>query len=234
MAASTTYTTDEDVIPLLPKNYDSASDLTASHFTALILSRSRFIDSQLATMYIPFNSTTDTIPTPVPIQTIAKYLVAAQALRHLAVGDRNALLRDTAKEYEELAWADLSSYVNKATVLPPEQKTGAVLTPGTGGSYDVDTYEAIIGVESLITSGEIPMLIPESVFITSPSGYTQYHLGEDFSVRFDEQLQKWVFTDHRNDFITQSSPTIKYEFTWERQARDRTPKGVKSGQFVMG
>jgi len=233
MAASTTYTTSSDVTPLLPKNY-STTDLSSSHMTAMILSRSRFIDSQLATMYIPFNSTTDTIPTPVPIQTIAKYLVAAQGIRHLVVGDRNALLRETAEEYEKLAWADLSSYVNKATVLPPEQKTGAVLTPGTGGSYDVNTYEAIIGVESLITSGEIPMLIPESVFVTSPSGYTQYHLGEDFSVYFHEPLQKWVFSDHRNDFITQTTPTIKYEFTWERQSRDRTPKGVKSGLFVMG
>jgi len=233
MAASTTYTTSSDVTPLLPKNY-STTDLSSSHMTAMILSRSRFIDSQLATMYIPFNSTTDTIPTPVPIQTIAKYLVAAQGIRHLVVGDRNALLRETAEEYEKLAWADLSSYVNKATVLPPEQKTGAVLTPGTGGSYDVGETEAIIGVESLITSGEIPMLIPESVFVTSPSGYTQYHLGEDFSIYFHEPLQKWVFSDHRNDFITQTTPTIKYEFTWERQSRDRTPKGVKSGLFVMG
>lgn len=232
--ATTTYTTSSDVTPMLPKNYDSTTDLTSAHLTAMISSVSRLIDSRLAVAYIPFNSTTGTPATPANIQTIAKYLVAGQALRHLVVGDRNASLRQTAEDYESTAMADLAAYVSKATVLPPEQKTGAVLTPGVGGSYDIAETEAFIGVEALITSAEIPTMIAESVKITSPSGYTKYHYGDDFEIYFNPQHQKWVFRDLRNDFIGETSPTITYDWTWERYSRDRTPKGVKSGLFVFG
>lgn len=232
--ATTTYTTSAAVVPLLPKNYDSAVDLTASHLTAMISSVSRQIDARLAVAYIPFNSTTGTPATPAPIQTIAKYMVTAQALRHLAIGDRNAALRTAAADMDEMAMSDLSAYVTQAIVLPPELKTDAVLTPGTAGTYDIGTTEAFIGVESLVTSGEIPTLIPESVKITSPAGFTQYNYGYDFEVYFNAQHQKWVFRDLRNDFIDEASPTIQYEWTWERYSRDRTPKGVKSGLFVMG
>lgn len=232
--ATTTYTTSAAVVPLLPKGYDSAVDLTASHLTAMISSVSRQIDARLAVAYIPFNSTTGTPATPAQIQTIAKYLVAAQALRHLVVGDRNAALRQSANDLQDMANADLSAYMEKAIVLPPELKTAAVLTPGTAGTYDVDTTEAFIGVEALVTSGDIPTMIPESVKVTSPAGYVQYNYGEDFDIYFNPQHQKWVFRDLRSDFISQSSPTIQYEWTWERYSRDRTPKGVKSGLFVMG
>jgi len=234
VAASTVYTTDEDVVPVLPKNYDSASDLTRTHLTAMILNVSRIIDARLSTAYIPFNSTTGTPPTPVAIQAVAKYLVIGQALRHLAMGDRNASLMQSAQEYEGWGAAALDSYISGLAILPPEQKTGAVLTVGVGGDYDVETDQAFIGVEALVSSGEIPTMIPESVKVTSPAGYVQYNYGYDFDVMFNPQHQKWVFHDLRNDFISQTTPTIQYDWTWERYSRDRTPKGVKSGLFVMG
>jgi hypothetical protein len=225
MPASTVYTTSAIVGDFLPA---SQSIVAAGDFTRLISEASRHIDTRLASRYIPFNDTAGNPATPVVIQRICTRLVAADALRITMVGAANSELLDLSILFGKEAESALIDLRDGKDSVPEESST-QTLTPGTGGNYDVATYEAIVGVTNPVASGDIYTLLPSTVRVTA-AGYTQYGWGEDFSIRFDVPLQKWVFVDHRNDFLSQSSvaKTISYDWSYERYTDFRNTGGPRT------
>lgn len=216
----------------LPKNYNQA-DLTASDITDIIRQVSRAIDARLSVIYIPFNSTADTPPTPDKIQDIATHLATAKCVEILMPLGRNAKLAEWAQYNEEWAEKRLSMLESGSQSLPDETQSAQTLTPGVGGQYDVQTYEALL-TPSAVTSGEIPTIITDSVRINSPSAYTQYRYERDFHVYFEPQLQRWVFQDHRNEFLAQPAPKVDYRWTWQRHTWNRDPGPIRTNYMLVG
>jgi hypothetical protein len=213
MAASTTYTTSTIVGQYLPSGQ---TKVDAGTFTRLISEGSRLIDTVLATRYIPFNSTTGTPPTPTAIQLICTRLVASQALRIDMMGARNATLEEMAVEHEKWAMERLKALRDEKESLPDETVATETLSWGTGGSYDVGTYECLLAVTSPVTSGDIFTLIPESVKILT-TGWTQYGNGRDFHVRYEPYLRSWVLVDDTGGLKASGlAVTVTYDWSYQR------------------
>jgi hypothetical protein len=229
MPASTVYTTSTIVGDFLPA---SQSIVAAGDFTRLISEASRYIDTKLARRYIPFNDTAGSPVTPVVIQKICTRLVAADALRVTMIGAANSELLDLSILFSKEA-EDMLTALRDGKDSIPEESSTQTLTPGTGGTYDVQSYEAIIASTNPVASGDIFTLIPTSVRVTA-TGYTQYGWGEDFQVRFDVPLQKWVFVDLRNDLLAQSAvaKNISYDWSYERYTDFRNTGGPKTRRML--
>jgi hypothetical protein len=231
-AVSTKYCDAPSVLDLLPKGR-SLGDLSNTDIDDAIHEASREVDGRLASIFIPFNDISATIKPPRIIRSITARLASALCLDILFMVERNGRIEQMIEGRRKWATDKLESIVERNDIIPHETATQA-LTPGTGGEYDVEQYEAFItNPLSYTSSGDVFTVLPETVRVVTPVAYVGYQYGVHYDVRFSPRFQKWVFNDRSQNVVGGASPSITYAWTYQRHAAFQQPGSSLSGHFAF-
>lgn len=245
MASTAAYCSSPEVKAYLPRSYSTTDlpDSTDTTFTSLathIVEASREVDSALAEHFVTFNAWDHaTVPCPRIIRNATTWLALSRCFAQLAVGDRETDYGQTAEMWEAKGRAMLDKIagtdqdgVPRFYMIPNETVTTETLTFGAAGTYDVQSFEALLGVSVLLTSADIPYVIPDSVRVLT-TGLTQYRYGQHFIVPFDAQQRKWKFVDLIGNLYTSAlAKTITYDWSWRRYSE--VQEAIENIPFVGG
>ena len=238
MASTNALTTQTLVEKLIPGNYNSVTTvIDSTQWGVLIGEGSREAEAVLRVRYCPFNATTDTPPTPKPIQSIVSRLVGASALECVAPATFNSGYEETVIGWREWAEKKLDRLARGLDSLATETVTAEALTFGAGTEYALPTNMAFLAVAGQLSAAsdageEQPTVVRESVRVSS-ANLTGYRLGVHFDVVFEPTFQKWCLVDHGGALRVHAAPAVTYRWSYERWNQAPQPGRVKSGRLTF-
>ncbi len=257
MADSPQYVDETLVTDELPVGY-STTDLPSAAVLQFIDEEGRDIDTRLGPTYCTFNAYNhSTYPTPTQIQESTRDGAVAKCLMRIGMGDRSSTFGSLARERRDnamrirqaLAGEDqvagltgANAAVASQLAMLVEKVSTQTITFGTGASqFVLMTNEAYVPVESFLTSGDIPTIMPESIRVVSGS-YTGYRFGGqeadhksvDGICYFDGERQRWVLRD-LSGYISGSGVTVSISYRWEwRRATWRPVPYIEDDEVYFG
>lgn len=227
MSASTLYFQWSRLAKRLPLNFDDGV-LDEDEQERIRAAASREVDADLRAKFIPFNDIESDARTPDRIENLAMMKGRLMALEIIIPTAENSDFEPEVARLREMYSAEVDALLSGKANLPESRKTGYALTFGTGGSYDVETWQAKIA-EGITDTGDIPTIILSNVRVSSPAELVGYRFGKgrDFWIRWSTDHRCWIFEDYRRALT--DGATIDFDWTYVRYTDQDEPAEGFSG-----
>lgn len=227
MSASTLYFQWSRLAKRLPLNYDDGV-LDEDEQERIRAAASREVDADLRVKFIPFNDIESDPPTPSKIENLAMMKGRLMALEIIIPTAENSDFEPEITRLREMYSAEVDDLLAGKSNLPQNRKEDYALTFGTGGLYDVFTWQAKIA-QGITDSDDIPTIILSNVRVSSPTDFVGYRFGKDrdFWIRWSVEHRCWIFEDYRRALTT--GATISFDWTYARYTDQDEPADGFSG-----